>query len=255
MSMATTNESLKEPAVLSPAQEFWYFFKQNRGAVAGLMVISIFVFIAVFAPLLAPHNPTEVFSDALRLPPKWQPGGDPRFFLGTDDVGRVQLSRLIFGARISMGIGFLVVLLSATTGAALGLVAGYFGGWIDQIIMRLVDIRMSLPSILMAIVFVAILGPNFFNTILAVSTVAIPSFIRIVRGSVLAEKNKQYVIASQSFGASAFRQMFINILPNCMAPLIVQSTLGFSDGILCCSSGVFRIRSATSDSRMGNNAC
>lgn len=232
MSMATTNESLKEPAVLSPAQEFWYFFKQNRGAVAGLMVISIFVFIAVFAPLLAPHNPTEVFSDALRLPPKWQPGGDPRFFLGTDDVGRDQLSRLIFGARISMGIGFLVVLLSATTGAALGLVAGYFGGWIDQIIMRLVDIRMSLPSILMAIVFVAILGPNFFNTILAVSTVAIPSFIRIVRGSVLAEKNKQYVIASQSFGASSFRQMFINILPNCMAPLIVQSTLGFSDGIL-----------------------
>jgi ABC-type dipeptide/oligopeptide/nickel transport system permease subunit len=147
-------------------------------------------------------------------------------------VGRDLLSRLIGGARISLGIGFLVVLLSASIGTFLGLLAGYFGGKLDQVIMRLVDIRMALPSMLLAIVVVAILGPGLANTIIAVSTASLPSFIRLVRASVLAEKSKPYVTASQTFGASHMRQMFINILPNCMAPLIVQASLGFSDGIL-----------------------
>jgi ABC-type dipeptide/oligopeptide/nickel transport system permease subunit len=213
-------------------QETWRDFKQNRGAVLGLWLIGIFVFIALFAPWLAPHAPDEVFPEALRLPPFWAEGGTKEYWLGTDDVGRDLLSRLIYGARISMGIGFLVVLLSASTGTVLGLLAGYKGGWVDSLIMRLVDIRMALPSILMAIVVVAVLGPSLWNTILAVSTVTIPSYVRLVRGSALVEKQKQYVAASHTFGASSFRQMFINILPNCMAPLIVQSTLGFSDGIL-----------------------
>jgi ABC-type dipeptide/oligopeptide/nickel transport system permease subunit len=217
---------------LSPLAEFWLFFRQNRGAVAGLVLIVAFVMVAVLAPLLAPHDPTVVYPESLRLPTAWQEGGSSQFLLGTDDVGRDLLSRLIYGARVSLGIGFLVVLISATIGTVLGLVAGYFGGWVDQLIMRLVDIRMALPSILLSIVVVSILGPNLFNTILAVSTVALPNFIRLVRASVMVEKRKQYVIASASFGAGPWRQMFVNILPNCMAPLIVQATLGFSDGIL-----------------------
>ena len=234
MSEAVLTELVEAEPILraGPLREFWYFFRQNRGAVIGLGVILVFVLLAALAPWIAPHDPTQIFPEALRLPPIWKPGGSARFLLGSDDVGRDFLSRLLFGTRISLGIGFLVVLFSATLGTVLGLLAGYHGGRLDQLIMRLVDIRMALPSILMAIVVVSVLGPSLLNTILAVSTVALPNFIRLVRASVVAEKGKQYVIASRSFGASAFRQMFINILPNCMAPLIVQATLGFSDGIL-----------------------
>jgi ABC-type dipeptide/oligopeptide/nickel transport system permease subunit len=142
------------------------------------------------------------------------------------------LSRLLFGARISMGIGFLVVGLSLTFGAVLGLISGYYGGWVDRLVMRTMDLQMALPSILLAIVVVSILGPSLINTVIAVSIVEFPKFVRLVRAQVIAEKGKPYVLASQSFGASSFRQMVINILPNCAAPLIVQGTLGFSDGIL-----------------------
>jgi ABC-type dipeptide/oligopeptide/nickel transport system permease subunit len=232
LSTGLSPSALKEEKAPSLLAEFWFFFSQNRGAVIGLGVICIFTLLAFFATWVAPYDPTEVFSDALRLPPAWSEGGSLRFLFGTDDVGRDVLSRLLHGARVSMGIGFLVVVISALLGTALGLIAGYFGGWTDQIIMRIVDIRMALPSILLAIVIVSILGPSLFNTILAVSTVALPNFIRLVRAATMVEKNKQYVTASRSFGAGHVRQMFVNILPNCMAPLIVQATLGFSDGIL-----------------------
>lgn len=217
---------------MNPYQEFWYYFKQNRGAVAGLIVILLFTTIALLAPSLAPHSEIEMFTESLQKPPFWSEGADPRFLFGTDDVGRDLLSRLIFGARVSMGIGFLVVFLSMTFGSLIGLIAGYKGGMIDQFIMRCVDILMSLPSILLAIVVVSILGPSLFNAVIAVSIVSIPNFIRIVRASVLAEKEKQYVVAARSFGSNHFRILILNIFPNCLAPLIVQSTLGFSDGIL-----------------------
>lgn len=218
--------------VVSPLREFWFYFKQNRGAVIGLAVIVFFLFLAFFGSWISPHDPAQIFPDALRLPPIWEEGGSSSYRLGTDDVGRDLLSRLIAGASVSMGIGFLVVFFSATVGAAIGLVSGYAGGWVDRAIMRMMDILMALPSILLAIVVVSILGPSLFNAVVAVSIVAIPHFVRIVRASVLAEKAKQYVIASRSFGASHFRLMVINIFPNCLAPLIVQATLGFSDGIL-----------------------
>lgn len=217
---------------LHPLKEFWYFFKQNKGAVAGLYVIAAFLVVAVLAPLLAPHSPSELYTESLRTPPVWSEGANSKFILGTDDVGRDLLSRLIHGARISMGIGFLVVILSASIGTILGLVSGYFGGYVDRVMMRLVDILMSLPSILLAIVVVAILGPSLFNAILAVSVVAIPHFVRLVRASVIQERSKTYVVASATFGAGPMRQMFVNILPNVMAPLLVQATLSFSDGIL-----------------------
>jgi len=212
--------------------EFWFFFKQNRGAVIGLVIISIFTVIALLAPLLAPYSPDIIHVNALRLGPAWTATGNSQFLLGTDDVGRDLLSRLIYGARISLGIGFLVVIFSASIGTLFGLISGYFGGVIDKTIMRCVDILMSLPSILLAIVVVSVLGPNLLNAIIAVSIVAVPAFVRLMRAAVLSEKEKQYVIASRSFGSSRSRILFINIFPNCLAPLIVQSSLGFSDGIL-----------------------
>lgn len=182
---------------------------------------------ALFAPLLAPHDPLILDVSTLKLKPF-----SPHHFLGTDDVGRDLLSRLIYGARVSLGIGFLCVLISVTVGSFLGLIAGYMGGFVDRQIMRLVDLMMALPSILLAIVVVAILGPSLLNTVIAVSIVSLPSFIRLVRASVLEEKEKQYVLAVKSFGASHFRILFLNIFPNCLAPLIVQGSLNFSNAIL-----------------------
>lgn len=220
-----------EPAP-SALQEFWFYFSQNKGAVFGLVIVSFFLVLALFAPLIAPFDPTHIFEGQYRLPPFWAEGSDSRFWLGTDDVGRDLLSRLIYGARVSMGIGVLVVFFSLTVGTALGLWAGYKGGFVDTVIMRIVDILMSLPSILLAIVVVSVLGPSLFNAIVAVSIVSCPAFIRLVRASVLSEKNKQYVMASRSFGASHWWVAVVNILPNCMAPIIIQGTLGFSEGIL-----------------------
>jgi len=212
--------------------EFWRQFKKNKGALFGMALIVSFVVLAIGAPFFAPHDPSQLYSDSLRLPPFWAEAGNSTFPFGTDDVGRCILSRLIHGARISMTIGLSVVFLAMTVGTLLGLFAGYYGGWTDKIVMRFTDILMALPSILLAIVVVAVLGPGLKNAVIAVAIVAIPSFTRIVRASVLAEKEKEYVQASRSLGASSLRTMFKEVLPNCMAPLIVQATLGFSDGIL-----------------------
>ncbi len=212
--------------------EFWFVFSRNRGAVVGLAIVALFAFLAIAAPWIAPYDPALISDGALLKPPFWSEGGEPGFWLGTDDVGRDLLSRLIYGARVSMAVGFLVVVVSLAVGTLLGLVGGYAGGWIDAVIMRLMDILMSLPSILLAIVVVTVLGQSLVNAILAVSITVIPGFVRLVRAQVLVEKSKPYVIASRTFGAGPMRQIFINILPNCMAPVIVQGTLGFSDGIL-----------------------
>ena len=213
-------------------QDFWYSFRQNKGALVGLAIIAVFILIAIFAPWLAPHDPTKIFEGKYLVPPFWQSDSTAKFFLGTDDLGRDLLSRLIYGARISVGVGFLVTVFSLIAGTLIGLLAGYRGGRTDTVIMRVMDILMALPSILLAIVVVAILGTGLFNAVVAVSIIKIPSFVRLVRASVIVEKQKDYVVASGTFGASGFRQAFINIFPNILAPLIVQSTLAFSDGIL-----------------------
>ena len=152
--------------------------------------------------------------------------------LGTDDVGRDVLSRLMYGARLSLLVGCLVVVLSLIMGIVLGPVAGYFGGIVDNIIMRVVDIMLALPSLLLALVLVAIFGPSIGNAALALTFVALPHYVRLTRAAVLVEVNRDYVTASRVAGAGAMRQMFINIFPNCLAPLIVQASLGFSNAIL-----------------------
>ena len=207
-------------------------FCANKGAVFSLLLLILFVITALIAPWLSPFSPHEVFDGSYRLPPFWLEGSDPRFLFGTDDIGRDLLSRLIFGAQVSLGVGFMVVTLTLAVGCILGILAGYFGGWWDIIISRIIDMIMSLPSILLAIVVVAVLGPNLINAIIAVSVVALPNFVRIVRAAILAEKQKTYVDASRGFGANHFRISVRNIFPNCLAPILVQASLGFSDGIL-----------------------
>ena len=209
-------------------KEAWDDFRENKGALFGLILICFFILVAMTAPMIAPHDPNTLYEGQLRLAPSLT----SEFLLGTDDLGRDTLSRLIFGARVSLGTGLLIVLLSSTIGTILGLIGGYFGGKVDWFIMRLVDIIMAFPSILLAMAIVSVLGPGLLNALIAVSIVSIPSFVRIVRGQTLAEKNKQYILASQTFGASSLRIMFLEILPNCMGPLLVQLTLGISDGIL-----------------------
>lgn len=213
-------------------RDFWQDFRQNRGAVLGLLIVAVMTFIAIFAPLIAPFDPTLIHEGQFMKPPFWAEGNLPGFLLGTDDVGRDLLSRLVYGARVSITVGFMVVLVSVTVGVALGLLSGYIGGWLDIIVTRTMDLLLALPALLIALVIITILGQNLSNSVIAVSIVTIPYFVRLVRAQVMAEKKKNYIIASRTFGASAWRQAVLNVLPNCMAPIIVQGTLSFSDGIL-----------------------
>ncbi len=216
----------------SPLRETWAYFKTNRGAFTGLIVIGFILFLALTAHWIAPFDPIAQDRTAFLKPPIWMEGADPRYILGTDAVGRDILSRLIHGAQLSVSIGVAVVILSMIAGIVLGMVAGYFRGWIEVAVMRLMDIMLSLPSLIMALAIVAILGPGLENAMLAIAIVQLPHYVRLTRASVVSELNKEYVIASQIAGAGHVRQMFVNILPNCMAPLIVQGTLGISSAIL-----------------------
>ncbi|SIQ53079.1 dipeptide transport system permease protein [Rhizobium sp. RU20A] len=212
--------------------EFWYYFSRNTGAVIGLAIFLVVLFVAVFAPVVAPHAPSAQNRDILLLPPVFMEGGQWAFPLGTDAVGRDILSRLIYGARFSLFIGVVVVTLSVLSGVLIGLVAGYFRGRVDTIIMRVMDIILAFPSLLLALVLVAVLGPGLVNAMIAIALVNQPHFVRLTRAAVMTEKTKDYVIASQVAGAGTMRLMFLTILPNCLAPLIVQATLAFSAAIL-----------------------
>jgi dipeptide transport system permease protein len=229
LALARPAETAAPPGRL---REFWLYFRENRGAVVGLAVVALVAVVAVFADVIAPHDPHEQFRDAFLAPPAWADGGTARFLLGTDDVGRDILSRLIHGARLSLLIGCIVVTLSLAVGVMLGLVAGFARGVVEIAIMRAMDVLLALPSLLLAIVIVAILGPGLVNAMVAVAIVVLPHYARLTRASVLAEIGKPYVIASRVAGAGLPRLMFATVLPNCMAPLIVQATLGFSAAIL-----------------------
>lgn len=217
---------------IAALREFWHYFSTNRGAVIGLVIIILMVLIALFAPVLAPYDPDVNFKGMLRVPPFWMQGGNSQFLLGTDDIGRDTLSRLIFGARTSLLIGLMVVVLAMVGGVILGLLAGYFGGWVDAVIMRVMDIILAFPSLLLALVLVNIFGKGLFNSMFAIALVLQPHFARLVRAAVMAEKNREYVVSAKMAGASHWRLMLVTILPNCVSPLIVQGTLSFSNAIL-----------------------
>ena len=213
-------------------REFWSYFSENRGAVIGLFFFICVVFIAIFANFIAPHSATEQFRDAFLQPPFWQEGGDLRFLLGTDAVGRDVLSRLIYGSRYSLFIGCVVVSVSLLIGVMLGLCAGFFRGKVDAVIMRVMDVVLAFPSLLLALVLVAILGPSLINAMIAIAIVQQPHYVRLTRAAVFGEMTKDYVTAARVIGVGTLRLMFVTVLPNCMAPLIVQAALSFSTAIL-----------------------
>jgi dipeptide transport system permease protein len=219
-------------APASPLRSFWLAFKENRGAVIGLVIVSLIVFVAIFADVIAPHAPNEQFRDAVRAAPAWAEGGSTRFLLGTDSLGRDMLSRLLHGARISLFIGLSVMSVSFVIGVLLGLACASLGSAVDVAITRVMDLIMAVPSLVLAILVVAVLGPSLTNTIVAVTIVYLPRYVRLVRASALAELSKDYVIAARVAGVRPWRLMFVTVLPNCLAPLIVQAALGVSDAIL-----------------------
>ena len=211
---------------------FWHAFGENKGAAIGLALVVLICLVAVFAPVLAPHSPIEQFRDAVMAPPVWENGGSWTFPLGTDGLGRDMLTRLMYGARISLFIGMTVMVVSLGLGVVLGLASAFAGSLVDVAITRVMDLIMAVPDLVLAILAVAILGPSLTNTIVAVTIVYLPRYVRLVRGSALGERDKDYVTAAKVVGVGPLRLMFATVLPNCLAPLVVQAALGVSDAIL-----------------------
>lgn len=212
--------------------EFWAYFSENRGAVYGLSFFVFICLVAIFAGFIAPHAPDDQFRDALLKPPVFQAGGEWRFLLGTDAIGRDVLSRIIFGSRYSLFVGCVVVSVALVVGILVGLIAGFLGGWVDTLVMRVMDIILAFPSLLLALALVAILGPSLTNAMIAIAVVQQPHYVRLTRAAVLGEKHRDYVTAARVAGVRPLRLMFVTILPNCLAPLIVQAALSFSNAIL-----------------------
>ena len=206
--------------------ETWKRLRRQRLALVGGGVLILLVFVALLAPLLAPQDPlAQDLYGRLQAPSLEHP-------FGTDDFGRDILSRIIYGARISLRIGLVAITAALAVGTVLGLLAGYWGGAIDTLIMRIMDLLLAFPSILLAIAVVAVTGPGIDNAIMAVSVVLIPQFARLVRSSVLSVREMAYVEAARALGAGQARILLISVLPNCMAPIIVQTTLSLGTAIL-----------------------
>ena len=216
----------------SPTREFLAGYAENKGAVIATCVFLLIVFAAIFAPWLAPHDPVEQFREHMLTPPLWHADGSANFLLGTDELGRDIFSRLVHGSRVSLSIGLLSVVMSLIPGIFLGLTAAFFQRYAAPVIMRIMDILLALPSLLLAICIITILGPGLVNTMIAIAFGALPSYTRLARAAALAEINKEYVTASRVAGAGTLRLMLLTVLPNCIPPLIVNGTLSFSSAVL-----------------------
>ncbi|UAL48368.1 ABC transporter permease [Sutcliffiella horikoshii] len=211
-------------------KSFYKKLAKNKAAMAGAFIIIFVILMGIFAPLLATHDPntTNVMN-------KLQ-GPSAENYLGTDDVGRDIFSRLLYGARVSLGIGFVSTILGAIVGVSLGIVSGYYGRWVDSLIMRICDVLLAFPGILLALAIVSVLGASTQNVIIAVAFYAVPSFARIVRGSTLSVRKLEYIDAIKAMGAKDFRIIFKHILPNIMSPIIVQATLYIASAIITASA-------------------
>ncbi|WP_420897761.1 nickel transporter permease [Brevibacillus marinus] len=216
---------LREP-VSSPWRDAWRSLRRNRLAMVGLFLILFFVLLAVFAPLLTRYgyNDQELLN-------RLQPPSAEHWF-GTDDLGRDLFTRVIYGARISLWVGFFAVVGSIVAGSLLGILAGYYGRWVDMLISRFFDIMLAFPAILLAIAIVAALGPSLQNALLAIAIVNIPTYGRLVRARVLSLKEEEFIMAARALGMKDRRILFQHILPNSLAPLIVQGTLGIGTAII-----------------------
>lgn len=212
---------------MHPLKEFCYRFVRNKSAMIGIIILIIFFTLAIFAPLFTTYSPFEQDSNALKVKPFQE-----EHLLGTDDLGRDLFTRIIYGGRISMTIGFFSTAISLLLGGMLGLIAGFYGGWIDKLLMRIIDVMLSFPYILLAIIIVTILGPSLLNAMIAIAISSTPMYARLMRSSVLAQKEEEYVMAERSLGTSQISLMFVTILPNSIMPMIVQATLGIGNAIL-----------------------
>ncbi|MDW0116218.1 ABC transporter permease subunit [Sporosarcina thermotolerans] len=198
----------------------------NKMSLFGGIVVLLYILIALFAPVIAPYDPYEVMLQDKLKPPSFE------HFMGTDDKGRDVFTRILYGARISLGVGFLSVFIGAFFGIILGLISGYYGKMIDTVIMRFVDVLLAFPGLLLALAIVSALGPNLINVVIAVGIFSIPTFARIVRGSTLDIKKSEYIDAVKVLGAHDSTIIFRHILPNILSPIIVQGTLRLATSIL-----------------------
>jgi dipeptide transport system permease protein len=213
-------------------QAFWNAFKENRGAVMGLILVMAVVLMGICANWLTIYDPLIQYRDATKLPPVWVENGTWDHILGTDPLGRDMWARLLFGSRLSIFIGLSVMLVSTLIGIITGLLCAWWGGLFDVIVLRVMDLIMSIPDLVLAIMVIAVIGPNLTNTIVAITLVFLPRYVRLVRSSAQVELSKDYVTAAKVSGVRPFRLMLSTVLPNCLAPLIVQAALGVSDAIL-----------------------
>ncbi len=240
--MTTTSQVIKLTADStferkSPATESFKRFLRHRSAQIGMFLLGILLFCAIFANWIAPYDPIKPIPTAdHRSPPCIHflgcPANKEQHIMGVDTNSRDLFSRIIFGARISLQIGISTITFAIIIGGLLGAVAGFLGGWLDNLIMRCMDVLMAFPGILLAIAIVAVLGPGLLNALLAIAIIEIPIYARVVRASVLSVKDLDYVVASRALGASNIRTLFTRILPNALTPLIVQGTLGIATAIL-----------------------
>jgi peptide/nickel transport system permease protein len=219
-------------ARLGRAYVAWRRFTANRLAVVGLLIILGLVFLAAFAPLLAPHSPyVGDLANARLLTPA------PGHWLGTDDQGRDILSRLIYGSRLTLQVVLLVAIIAAPLGLLVGTVAGYAGGWVDAVLMRITDIFLAFPKLVLALAFVAALGPGIGNAIIAIAITSWPPYARIARAETLTVRNSDYILAVQLMGASPWRIVLRHIMPLCISSLIVRVTLDMA-GIILTAAGL-----------------
>ena len=205
-------------------------FRRNPAGITGVAFVGAFILIAIFAPLLAPHSPTD--QNLLLIADGCCPGPSREHLLGVDELGRDELSRVIYGARYSLVVGVMSVAVGLSIGLLLGSIAGYLGGWADSVVMRLMDILLAIPSLLLAIGIVAMLGPGFVPVMIAVGVATVPIFARLLRGTILGQREADYVLAARSIGVRKRVILTSHILPNSISPVIVAGTLAMATAII-----------------------
>lgn len=221
-----SNVETQQEKSSGPWKEAWRSFKKNKVALIGAIIVAFFIIIAIFGPLIAPQGINEQqLSERLKAP-------SADHWFGTDDFGRDIFSRIVHGARLSLMVGFFSVMGSVVIGSVLGIIAGYYGRFIDAIISRIFDILLAFPSILLAIAIVSVLGPSLTNALIAIAIINIPNFGRLIRSKVLSIKQEEYIMSAKAIGMSDFRILFAHILPNSMTPVIVQGTLAIATAII-----------------------
>lgn len=221
----------QKPIIPSRFERWWLQFYENKFAFTALIILGAFILVAIAAPLIAPYDPSQQFNE-LFLPPFWYDGGKPSFLFGTDDLGRDIFSRLVYGARLSLKLALSVVVIASVCGILLGSLAALSSSWFNLIIQRCMDLLLALPSLLLAIAIVAIIGPGLPNAIYAVAIVLIPHFVLVTRAAIVHELNKEYITAMTLDGATKIRLFTHSILPNILPNLVIQLTLAFSTAIL-----------------------